>query len=41
MIKKVNCKEEALECNRLLTMLIKQEKEFDSDLSGTIHADQP
>jgi len=31
VIKKVSCKEEALECNRLLTMLIKYEKEFDPD----------
>ncbi len=29
MIKKVDTKEEALECNKLLTMLIQQEKEYD------------
>lgn len=29
IIKKVETKEEAIECNKLLTMLIKQEKEYD------------
>ena len=35
MIKKVETKEEALECNRLLTMLIQDEKRYDSNINDS------
>ena len=35
MIKKVETKEEALECNKLLTMLIREEKEYDSNTNDS------
>ena len=35
MIKKVETKEEALECNKLLTMLIHEEKEYDANTNDS------